>query len=362
MVDISYTYKSDLPSQILGNLDPAVQSAIISQLIAPDGLYNLNDDNKAIWVESDYGLKTDLFGRADLDPTVSLLEVEGKTVVVDTDAALKVIVDDGNGTHNLTVNGDFNEFIVLGNSNTKVTLTGLGNDTVLGGGGHDTILANGGNDSLVAGTGNTLLQGEFGFDTLVGGSGNDTLLGGGGANHLIGGSGNSTLTAGSGHGSLLQAGTGNTLITDMSSGGHDTLVAASGQDTIVGQQGDSFNVISSASMPASGHDLYKIYDGDNVHNNSVINLGTGGDTVKFFTTAGSDTINSGGGTDTIDFTNSSHAAYPSAAAITQGTSGDWTINFTDGQSVVLNAHDESKHSDAFVLKFDGHTVHLPGGS
>src|SRR5258708_15459412 len=154
MVDISYTHKSDLPSQILGHLDLGVQQAIITQLIH-DGLYNLNDDKKAIWVESDnyYGtLEKPLFGNPKagaLDPSVSLLEVQGKNVTVNTDAALKVIVDDGSGsgTHNLTVTGGaFDELIVLGSSDTKVRLNDLGNDTVLGGSGHGTIIPNRGHD------------------------------------------------------------------------------------------------------------------------------------------------------------------------------------------------------------------------
>jgi Ca2+-binding RTX toxin-like protein len=353
MTTVNYLTKTELPHALnTGNLDPGAQQAIINQLIA-DGLYTAGSQphgGPAIWVESDIynGVKQSPLFDSNGNPTVpgfvQLLEVEGKNVNVLTDSALKVIVDDGktSGTNTLTVTGNADELIVLGNSNTHVLLRDLGNDTVLGGAGNDTLNANNANDSLVAGSGNTLLQGGGGQDTMIGGSGQDTL------------------TAGIGQHSWLQAGSGNTVITDKFSKGTDTLIAGSGQDTLTGVQGDYFG--TNPTMAASGKDVYNIYDGPG---NSTLNLGSGHDTVNFFTTAGNDTINNAHGVDTIDFTKSSTNYMTDIKTITPGTgahSGDYLIQFTDGQSVLLNGHADPSNKDAFVLDFKDGTMHLKGGS
>jgi Ca2+-binding RTX toxin-like protein len=376
MATVSYLTKTDLHKALFSsNLDSGAQQTIINQLIA-DGLYDTSnpDDQRQVWVESDIykGVhQTQLFDSStgpdpnDPNPFVlaSVLEVEGANVTVNTDAALKVIVDDGNnaGGDTLTLTGGANpELIVLGKTSTKVTLLDHGNDTVLGSSGNDTIIANDGDDSLLGGGGNDSLVGGTGHDTLVGGSGHDTLQGGSGANYLFGGSGESTLTAGSGQHSWLQAGSGKTVITDQLSGGTDTLVAGSGPDTITGQQGDWFT--TNSTMPATGNDVYNIHGSSG---NSTIDLGSGKDTVNFYTTGGHDTINYGGGlngkTDTINFTTES---LTNITGINPGQqSGDYLITFRDGQSVELNAHAQSSSKDAFVIEFsDGNTMHLTGGS
>jgi Ca2+-binding RTX toxin-like protein len=349
MTSVSYLTKTDLPDALnTDNLSLSAQQAIINQLIA-DGLYTSGTDNgQSVWVESDIdpddGTKSpplfDSGGNPVVPGFVRVLEVEGKNVTVQTDSTLKVIVDDGktSGTNTLNVIGSADpELIVLGNSKTVVNLLDHGNDTVLGGGGNDTIIANDGNDSLVAGTGNTKLVGGSGQDTLIGGLGNDTLI------------------AGAGHHSWLQAGSGNTVITDQSSGGTDTLVAGHGKDTITGQQGDFFTT-----MGASGNDVYNIYNGSG---NSTINLGTGNDTVNFYSTVGNDTINNAGGVDTIDFTHSSTSLLTNISGISGGPQpGDYLIQFSDGQQVLLNGHADPHNQNAFVLKFTDGTMHLKGGS
>src|SRR5664280_1929043 len=127
MTAVNYLTKADLPDAFnKGNLDHASQDAIIDQLIK-DGLYtNSNHDGKSVWVESDIykGHAQHPFFDAGGNPAVpgfvQVLEVEGSNVTVQTDAALKIIIDDGNGAHN-TLNvtgGNSPEYIVLGNSNT----------------------------------------------------------------------------------------------------------------------------------------------------------------------------------------------------------------------------------------------------
>jgi Ca2+-binding RTX toxin-like protein len=348
MTDVTYLTKTELPDAFkTSNLNPSLQQAIIDQLIA-GGLYTGGpDDGHAVWVESDIhnGPTNPLFdsdGIPVVPGFVSVLEVEGNNVTVQTDSTLKVIVDDGKASganvNTLNVIGGANsELIVLGNSKTVVNLLDHGNDTVLGGGGNDTMFANDGNDSLVAGAGDDKLVGGSGHDTLVGGSGHDTLI------------------AGAGQHSWLQAGTGNTVITDLSSGGTDTLVAGSGKDTITGQQGDFFTT-----MGASGNDVYNIYNGSG---SSTINLGAGHDTVNFYSTAGNDTINNAGGVDTIDFTHSATTHLTDVSGISAGPqSGEFLIKFSDGQQVLMNGHADPLNQDAFVLKFTDGTLHLKGGS
>jgi Ca2+-binding RTX toxin-like protein len=347
MTVVNYLTKTELPHAFnKSNLDHASQDAIIDQLIK-DGLYTSSNDGKSVWVESDIykGVAQHPFfgagGNTTVPPFVQVLEVEGSNVTVQTDAALKIILDDGNNAHN-TLNvtgGNSPEYIVLGNSNTTVNLMDTGNDTVLGGSG---------NDSITAHNGDHMIYGGGGADTLRGGSGADSLYGGSGADVLI---------AGTGHHQLLVAGNGGGKITDLLSDGTDTLVAGAGSDTITGVQGDTFMLGSSG-----GKDVYNIYDGVG---NSTIDLGTGHDTVNFHTTHGNDTITNGGGTDTINFTDSATRHLGDIQTITQGTgvhTGDYLIEFKDGQTVDLIGHDVSSHKTAFTLEFHDGTLNLKGGS
>lgn len=358
MTAVNYLTKTELPNALnTSNLDSSSQQAIINQLIA-DGLYtNSHDergnshDGKSVWVESDIykGVAQHPFfdsaGNPAVPAFVQVLEVEGSNVTVQTDAALKIIVDDGKNAHN-TLNvtgGNSPEYIVLGNSNTTVNLMDSGNDTVLGGDGNDSITAN-----------------NIGNDVLYGGGGADTLRGGSGADSLYGGSGQDVLISGTGHHQLLVAGDGGGSITDLLSHGTDTLVAGSGSDTITGVQGDTFLLADNRST--GGNDVYNIYDGSG---NSTINLGSGADTVNFHTTHGNDTITNGGGHDTIDFKGSSTDYLTDIKSITAGTgaqSGDYLIKFTDGQSVDLIGHSDPASKTAFTVEFKDGTLNLKGGS
>ena len=349
MTTVNYLTKTELPGAFnSSNFDPATQQAVINQLIA-DGLYTAGpDDGKAVWVESDiFGgvLQPPPFGNPDVPDFVNVLEVESANATVDTDQVLSLIVDDGNGPNNiLNVTGSNPVFIALGNSNTTVNLSDHGNDTVLGGGGNDSITAN-----------------SDGNVVLYAGGGNDTLVGGGGADSLYAGAGHDILTAGTGHHQLLVGGSGSSELTDLSSGGTDTLIAGTGNDTLTGVQGDQF-LLPSGSMAASGNNVYNIYDGSG---NSTINLGTGADSVSFFTTQGNDTLTNSGGHDTINYTGASTSHLTDIQSITPRTGankGDYTINFKDGQQVELQAHSLSSSQVAFTLQFTDGTLNLKGGS
>jgi Ca2+-binding RTX toxin-like protein len=345
MTSVNYLTKTELRDAFnTSNLDASVQHAIINQLVK-DGLYTTPGNGNAVWVESDIFqgvLQPPLFnagGNSTVPGFVQVLEVEGKNVTVQTDDTLKIIVDDGSNSHN-TLNvtgGNSPEFIALGNSNTTVNLKDSGNDTVLAGSGNDSITANSGDDVLRAGAG---------ADTLSGGSGADSLFGGSGTDHLI---------AGTGQHERLVGGSGSDTITDLLSTGTDTLVAGSGSDTITGLQGDVFR-------SKAGTDLFNIHDGSG---NSTIHLGTGNDTVNFLTTAGNDTITNAGGADTVNFKGSATDELTDIKSITPGTgahTGDYVINFTDGQSADLLGHSDPASKTAFTLEFKDGNLNLKGGS
>lgn len=316
MTVVNYLTKTDLHDAFnTGNFDASSQAAVINQLIAV-GLYDNSspDDGKTIFIELDIykGVSQpplfDSGGTPDVPAFVQALEVEGGNVTVNTDPTLQIIVDDGSSTSNLLtiVGGSNPEFIALGKESFTVNLNDTGNDTVLAGS-----------------TGNDSITGNSGSDLLIAGGGSDTL-------------------------------------TDALSGGSDTLVAGTGPDTINGLQGDSFLLPSSGT--AKSDDLYNIYNGGG---NSTINLGTGHDAVNFYTTAGSDTITNGGGVDSVSFINSSTDYLTDIKAVTPGTgaqSGDYLVQFTDGQSVDLIGHSQSAAKTAFVLEFKDGTMNLKGGS
>jgi Ca2+-binding RTX toxin-like protein len=340
MADVNYLTKTEIRDAFnTGNLDPSAQNAIIHQLVK-DGLYTTPDNGNAVWVESDTFqgvLQPPLFGSDGspaVSPIIQVLEVAGKDVTVQTDDTLKVIVDDGSNPHNTlnVIGGNSPEFIVLGNSNTTVNLQDSGNDTVRAGSGDDSITGN---------------------------SGDDRLVGGSGADSLFGGSGNDTLIAGTGHGQLLVGGSGSDHIRDLNSLGTDTLVAGSGSDTITGVQGDAFLTNGSA----GGNDLYRIHDGPG---NSTINLGSGQDTVNFITSAGNDTVTNGGGADTVNFKASAMDNFNTdVTGIVSGTganTGDYLIQFKDGQSVDLIGHSVSASQTAFTVEFKDVNITLKGGS
>lgn len=353
---VNYLTKTDLPNAFVSsNFDPASQQAVVNQLVSL-GLYGQGpEDGRSVWVQSDsyagevsYPL-FDSNGNPKVAGFVQVLDVENPNATVQTTPNLKVIVDDGlNASNTLTVTGSNNGVLIaLGNYDTKVTLTDNGSDTVLAGRGNDSITAN-----------------THG-DMLIGGLGSDTLVGGAGF-------GFDTIIAGAGQHSLLIGGAGNSILTDRMSGGTDTIVAGSGNDTITGVQGDQFllpqDLSASSTMVASGYNEYNIYDGGG---NSLIHLGPGHDTVNFFTTAGNDTIvNSGGGVggaDTINFSSSGAGTNSMANidSITPGIgahSGDFTLTFSDGQTVELDGHGVSHTQDAFVINFTDGTMHLKGGS
>ena len=280
----------------------------------------------------------------------------------------------GSGASTL-IGGDGNNFIRVGGADQLAEGGGSGNNTIVDLGGY----AGAGTSTLIAGTGNDTIYG-YGGDTIKGGnsapgstghselhggtnsyvesdsaastynvlgsgstnSGNaDTLQGGAGADSLYGGAGQDTLIAGTGnnfldagvgaHQSLL-GGSGNDTLQDIYSGGTDTLTAGagSGTQTLYGQQGDTFT----SAVGASGNNVFWVEAGSGA--GSTLTGGSGNDTFHIETHIGNDTINGGGGTDTVGFGNRSAG---DIASLTGG-SGNYVITFNDGQKITTHGVSE----------------------
>ncbi|MBL4821756.1 MAG: calcium-binding protein [Gammaproteobacteria bacterium] len=80
----------------------------------------------------------------------------------------KVVIESGDTAH------------LIGDSANNDLISGSGDDTLIGGDGDDTLDSRAGNDSLDGGAGNDTLYAGEGDDTLTGGDGDDSLDGGAG--------------------------------------------------------------------------------------------------------------------------------------------------------------------------------------
>ncbi len=148
-----------------------------------------------------------------------------------------------------------------------------GNLTVAGGTGHDVIWSASGDDLLVAGNGG---------NTIHGGAGNDTIVAGAGSDNLMGEDGNDTF--------LFDFGTG-----------HDTVNGGAGAnwtDTI--DLSTNMHEGASITISSGGHDWTVASDGDHAAT-GTINLGQD--------KAGTITVHSHEGDQTIEFTNIEHVKF-----------------------------------------------------
>lgn len=116
----------------------------------------------------------------------------------------------------LTVTGNEQNNLMMGNAVANTIKGGKGNDNINGAGGDDTLwgdtsLISGSNATHVSGGGNDTLWGGDGADRLMGESGNDVLYGDSGNDNLDGGYGNDTLRGGDGA-DTLTGGLGNDVL------------------------------------------------------------------------------------------------------------------------------------------------------
>lgn len=171
------------------------------------------------------------------------------------------------GADTLTVGTGVPQIVAYGGDGNDTMTGGDGNDTMFAGAGNDVLHGGAGHDALRGEDGNDTLYGELGDDRLYGDKGYDYLAGGDGADRLDGGTGNDTLYGGLNQDSLLGM------------AGYDKLYGEDGKDTLDG--GDQDDTL----------------DGGNGWDSLI--GGTGNDILfAIDTTAYSDTLLGGGGTDT----------------------------------------------------------------
>ncbi|MFO0295361.1 MAG: hypothetical protein ACK51F_18640, partial [Rhodospirillales bacterium] len=114
----------------------------------------------------------------------------------------------------------------------------VANESVTGGPGRDTLNGDAGNDTLSGQGSSDTLNGGSGTDTLDGGSGNDTLNGDGDNDLLNGGVGNNTLNGGTGLDTATYAWStvGVTVVLNAGAGGGNdgTATSGNGTDSLIG--------------------------------------------------------------------------------------------------------------------------------
>ena len=218
------------------------------------------------------------------------------------------------------VGGDAATFVVDASHNGAALnlQAGSGQSYLIGGSGADTLsgsTSSTGHAVLVAKDGPTVLQGGLGADTLYGG-GHTNLMGGLGAGQtLLGGFSPNAMDT-------LQAGLG----------GHQTLAVAQGSNLLSDLNGNGTDTLFSGggSDTLNGSSFGTTFGLGLGH--ATVNGGTGNDNIFVAKGALSDSINGGGGNDYVTFNGYSHTD----AAITTDGHGVTTIVFAStGQTATL---------------------------
>ncbi len=208
------------------------------------------------------------------------------------------ILSGGDGQDTL-LGGDGND-LLNGGAGDDFLYGGDGNDTLNGNDGLDTLNGENGDDILNGGTGDDLLDGGLGADTLSGGNDNDDLTGGEGNDRLFGNAGDDILNSDAGN-DMLSGGTGTNTYSFAPGYGSDTIANAVGFDIV------DFSTFSTNLTVKIGAQV-SVLDGSgskvSFSGSQVESLltGSGSDHIAF-QNGGSlaGTINSGDGTDTLDF-------------------------------------------------------------
>lgn len=212
---------------------------------------------------------------------------------------------------------------------------GAGNDTLVGNSGHNLLNGGGGDDNLAGGDGNDTILGGAGNDTLNGQAGDDQLLGQAGHDLLSGGNGRDRLDGGEGNDSTAGQSDSDTILIGQ---GDDSIDGGDGNDLLIGAGDFDFQLTDAALISGFGTatlqsvELAQLSggDGDNRLNANGFSgsvtlngglgadtlgdasgddclLGGGGDDTYWLLGIGADVLveTSGGGRDTIDFTQAS---------------------------------------------------------
>ncbi len=165
---------------------------------------------------------------------VEISEIQALNGIFDPLGAGDDVLDLGQSTANLTVEGYAgNDEITTGSGNDSVR-GGTGWDTLTGGAGDDTLQGQGGWDSFVGNDGNDVINADAGNDTVDAGPGDDTVTGGGQNDILNGGPGADLIRGGNGR-DVVNGDDGNDRL--LGGFGGDTLNGGNGDDNIRGENG-----------------------------------------------------------------------------------------------------------------------------
>lgn len=311
---VSYLTQTELSSDISsgGNLDPAVQAAILASVGGGSAFY-----------QTDSGVPpADATTTLPLDSNTAIFSTSGSGTV-QTDPNLKSIIMNDAGGNQLYITDEpgaaNNITVAMGSGGDSLNLFDGGNDTVYGGAGGDTIGAGAGNDSIDGGAGN---------DSIFGGSGSDTLIGGEGNNYIAGGSGTGNY--------LASGGSGDNLIRDnfSYSTGTSTLVAGSGNDTLWGSGQDTLLASGSGSGELHGG-TSSLLDARGSTGDYALGSGSVAGTANtIYGGGGADTLYGGGGQDSLyaGSGNTLIQAGSGAGQLLVGGAGNDTIHGVQGDT------------------------------
>lgn len=271
--------------------------------------------------------------------TLNITGLGGMTVTnaITNGTALATVVDSHTGSGNLSLDLSSSTVattftggsstgtttLTMGSAGSTVTVGVAGAATVTGGVGADNITGSNLADSLSGGSGADTLVGGIGDDTLSGGAGNDSISGGEGADALSTDSGADTIDGGTGTDTLtVSAG-----FTDLSL---DTITLV---ETVVATTDITMSVAQHAAFTTiTTSNAITLADAGAVTGKSAIatyNLANGTNTFTASSTAVSNSVTGGSGSDTFNFGQLTDGTTQSLVTDTIiGGAGTDTLNIT----------------------------------
>jgi len=275
----------------------------------------------------------------------SLLDENGMIITATKGTTIKATSKDD------TITGSKRKDKIYGDAGNDIINAGRGNDYIDGGRGNDTIYGYKGNDKIKAGRGNDYVNGgkgndkiyaQYGQNTIIGGAGNDKIQSGKGDDLFIysKGSGNDTIYKASSNDTIQYTDaelndlsfkqSGKNLVITRKNGNSKENITLSKYfssnnkiDNLILKDGNIYSIADNVKIEISG--MGKIYgssaneiikgsifrdtiygeggndDIDAGKAKDTINAGTGQNVIYFNKKSGKDTVISGGGTDTLVF-------------------------------------------------------------
>ncbi|HUH42731.1 MAG TPA: hypothetical protein VLZ29_06425 [Sulfurimonas sp.] len=269
---------------------------------------------------------------------------------------------------------------IYAQAGTNIIYTANGDDVVYGGSGVDTIYLEDGKDTVIASAGNDVIDGGSGNDLVdysssstglnvtladngattniahnISGAYTDSVTNVEGlkgslsqANILIGNNLDNTLTGGNAADTLKAVSGNNTLD---GGAGNDTLFAGTGSDKLIGGDGTNtanYTEIGALDVNVSLRGGSATYSNSSVDTLSGINnlvMGAGHDTVEG--NQFNNSLDGGGGIDTLSYIGSAGAVTLNVTSIGAGTStGDGSDTFSNFENYTLSANNDTFNANS----------------